>query len=113
MALKPTMFASSVQAVVACNVTAWRVCTLMFFIFSKFITNSLFYGDMSCFAKTLTKAFYAFRSLLLAVLCFTNGGTMVCYGYPIVMLCFHSQCYVSHCQVTQHGLLWYPNISLF
>ena len=92
MALKPTMFASSVQAVVACNVTAWRVCTLMFFIFSKFITNSLFYGDMSCFAKTLTKAFYAFRSLLLAVLCFTNGGTMVCYGYPIVMLCFHSQC---------------------
>ena len=33
---------------------------------------------------------------------------MVCYGYPIVMLCFHSQCYVLHCQVTQHGLLWLP-----
>ena len=31
---KPTMFASSVQAVVACNVTARRVCTLMLFIFS-------------------------------------------------------------------------------
>ena len=33
--LKPTMLASSMQAVVACNATAPRVCTLVLFILSQ------------------------------------------------------------------------------
>ena len=33
---KPAMLASSVQSVIACNVTAPRVCTLVLFIFDAF-----------------------------------------------------------------------------
>ena len=45
--LKPTMLASSVQAVVACNVTAPRVCTLVLFIVSCMYSQ---------FGKVITKA---------------------------------------------------------
>ena len=34
LSIKPAMFVSSVQAVVACYVTVLRVCTLVLFIFS-------------------------------------------------------------------------------
>ena len=37
--LKPTMLASSVQAVVACNTTVPRVCTLVLFIEPLIVIN--------------------------------------------------------------------------
>ena len=40
LSIKPAMLASSVQAVVACHVTATRVCTLVLFIMSVFILHA-------------------------------------------------------------------------
>ena len=40
LSIKPAMLVSSVQAVVACHVTATRVCTLVLFIMSVFILHA-------------------------------------------------------------------------
>ena len=54
-ARQPTMLASSVQAVIACNATVPRVCTLVFFIKPFLVLNAPFpLGKGGVVVKTVT-----------------------------------------------------------
>ena len=66
---KPTILASSVQAVVACNATAPRVCTLVLFIN---LTSSVQYPNM----YTATDLFLCTCVILVLCMCCAHAAYM-------------------------------------